>query len=56
MVLLGLLGSVLAKSASGDRVLVVLEESTDKALYSQFWADLEGKQDIHTYIAFHLRI
>lgn len=53
VVLLGLLGSAVAKSASGDRLLVVLEESTDKALYSQLWADLEGKQEIQIYVAFH---
>jgi len=35
---------VTAKSAVGDRVLVVLEDSAEKDLYSQFWKDLEGEQ------------
>ena len=39
--LLGLLGLVSAKSAIGDRILVVLEDGGEKNLYSQFWADLE---------------
>jgi len=36
------IGCVQAKSAVGDRVLVVLEDAANKALYSQFWQDLEG--------------
>ena len=39
--LLTLLGLVSAKSAVGDRILVVLEDGGEKNLYSQFWADLE---------------
>ncbi len=39
--LLVLLGLVSAKSAVGDRILVVLEDDGEKNLYSQFWADLE---------------
>ena len=38
---LGLSGLVSAKSAVGDRILVVLEDGGEKNLYSQFWADLE---------------
>lgn len=38
---LGVVGLVQAKSAVGNRVLVVLEDSAEKALYSQFWGDLE---------------
>ena len=38
---LGLIGVVSAKSAVGDRILVVLEDGGEKNLYSQFWADLE---------------
>lgn len=34
--------SVLAKSAQGEKVLVVLEDAAEKELYSQFWADLQG--------------
>lgn len=33
--------SVQAKSAAGDRLLVVLEDSADRASYSQLWHDLE---------------
>jgi hypothetical protein len=33
---------VQAKSAVGDRLLVVLEDEAQKGLYSKFWADLEG--------------
>jgi hypothetical protein len=39
---LAFLGLVQALSSSGSRLLVVLEEAADKALYSKFWADLEG--------------
>ncbi|RMZ86704.1 hypothetical protein DV736_g6066, partial [Chaetothyriales sp. CBS 134916] len=34
---------VQAKSAVGDRVLVVLEDVDEKRLYSQFWQDLESR-------------
>jgi len=37
---------VTAKSAVGDRVLVVLEDSAEKDLYSQFWKDLESEQEL----------
>jgi hypothetical protein len=39
--LLVTIGLVQAKSAVGNRVLVVLEDGGEKNLYSQFWADLE---------------
>ena len=39
--LLLVIGLVQAKSAVGDRVLVILEDGGEKNLYSQFWADLE---------------
>src|ERR1700753_3031500 len=42
LVLLSLLQLVSAKSAVGDRLLVVLEDESQKGLYSKFWADLEG--------------
>ena len=42
ILLLGLLGLVSALSSAGTRLLVVQEEASEKALYSQFWADLEG--------------
>ncbi len=35
--------SVQAKSFTGDRVLVVLEEQSDKTKYSAFLEDLAGK-------------
>lgn len=38
---LAFLGLVSARSAVGDRILVVLEDGGEKNLYSQFWADLE---------------
>jgi len=41
--LLALVGFVSALSSSGSRLLVVLEETTDKDKYSQFWGDLECK-------------
>ena len=39
---LAFVGLVQALSSSGNRVLAVLEEPADKALFSKFWADLEG--------------
>ncbi|EIW68966.1 oligosaccharyltransferase complex subunit beta [Tremella mesenterica] len=38
-----LLGDVLARSATGDRVLVVLEPHSDKGDYSKFWASLTDR-------------
>jgi len=40
--LLGLLSVVQAISASGSKLLVVLEELTDKPKYSKYFGDLEG--------------
>jgi hypothetical protein len=40
--LLALLGLVQAIGIAGDRLLVVLEDESQKASFSQFWADLEG--------------
>jgi oligosaccharyltransferase complex subunit beta len=40
--LLVLSGIVQALSSAGERLLVVLEEESEKASFSQFWADLEG--------------
>lgn len=37
----GLVSTTLARSATGDQVLVVLEDAAEKQLYSQFWSDLE---------------
>ena len=39
--LLALLGVVQALSSSGARLLVVLEELTEKDKYSEFWEDLQ---------------
>jgi oligosaccharyltransferase complex subunit beta len=36
------LAVVRALSSSGSRLLVVLEDATEKELYSKLWADLEG--------------
>ena len=41
--LLASAGLVQALSSSGSRLLVVLEEAADKALFSQFSGDLEGQ-------------
>lgn len=43
ILLLALVGAVSALSSAGNRLLVVLEESSEKAKYSKFWADLESK-------------
>ncbi len=40
--LLAILGLVQALSSAGNRLLVVLEEQSEKASFSQYWADLEG--------------
>ncbi|KAJ9612244.1 oligosaccharyl transferase glycoprotein complex, beta subunit [Cladophialophora chaetospira] len=41
--LLSLFQVALAKSAVGDRLLVVLEDESQQGLYSKFWADLESR-------------
>ena len=33
---------VRALSSTGSRLLVVIEEASEKEKYSQFWGDLEG--------------
>ncbi|GAB7347350.1 hypothetical protein MBLNU459_g4287t1 [Dothideomycetes sp. NU459] len=43
LLLLALLGVVSALSSAGSRLLVVLEEESEKAKYSQFWAALETR-------------
>jgi oligosaccharyltransferase complex subunit beta len=40
--LLGFLAVVHAASASGNKLLVVLEELADKSKYSKYFGDLEG--------------
>lgn len=40
--LFGFLAVVHALSSSGNRLLVVLEDGSEKDLYSTFWSDLEG--------------
>ncbi|WVN89343.1 uncharacterized protein L203_104566 [Cryptococcus depauperatus CBS 7841] len=37
-----MLGAVSARSASGDRILVVLEPAVEKDHFSKFWASLQG--------------
>jgi hypothetical protein len=41
LLLVSLLGVAQALSSAGMRLLVVLEEASEQALYSQFWSDLE---------------
>ena len=43
LLLLCLSGLSWAKSIVGNRVLVVLEGASEKALFSQFWSDLESR-------------
>lgn len=40
--LLGLLSAVSALSSSGNKLLVVLEELSEKSKYSKYFGDLEG--------------
>jgi oligosaccharyltransferase complex subunit beta len=42
ILVLAFIGLAQALSSSGSRLLLVLEEAADKALYSKFWSDLEG--------------
>jgi oligosaccharyltransferase complex subunit beta len=41
--LLGLAGAVHALSSSGNRLLVVQEDASEKELFSTFWKDLESE-------------
>ena len=41
LLLLGLISLVQALSSTGNRLLVVLEEASDKTKYSSFFGDLE---------------
>lgn len=43
LLLLGLLGLAQALSATGNRLLVVLDDDADKDKYTKFWSDLSGK-------------
>ncbi|KAL4788649.1 Dolichyl-diphosphooligosaccharide--protein glycosyltransferase subunit WBP1 [Aspergillus varians] len=43
LLLFGLLAAVNALSSSGNRLLVVLEDSAEKGLYSTLWGDLEAR-------------
>ncbi|KAK5064653.1 hypothetical protein LTR84_000487 [Exophiala bonariae] len=43
LLILAFLGVVSARSAVGNRLLVVLEDESQKSLYSKFWADLEAR-------------
>lgn len=42
LLFLALVGLASAKSAAGNRLLVVLEDDSQRGLYAKFWADLEG--------------
>lgn len=50
LLLLGLIGLVQALSSTGNRLLVVLEEASDKAKYSSFWGQLECKSPLFILI------
>jgi len=41
--LIGLVSLVAARSAIGNKLLVVIEDEADKASYSHFWSDLGGE-------------
>jgi len=43
---LALAAQAIAKSSTGDKVLVVLESGIAKSDYSSFWASLEGEYSI----------
>ncbi|KAL3493205.1 Dolichyl-diphosphooligosaccharide--protein glycosyltransferase subunit WBP1 [Aspergillus germanicus] len=43
LMLFGFLAAVNALSSSGNRLLVVLEDSAEKGLYSTLWSDLEAR-------------
>ncbi|KAI5204173.1 oligosaccharyl transferase subunit beta [Aureobasidium subglaciale] len=49
LLLLGLVSLVQALSSTGNRLLVVLEESSDKSKYSSFFGDLESRGYSVTY-------
>ena len=51
--LIGLLSLVSALSATGNKLLVILEEESEKGKYSQFWTDLQGKTDTKPSIQTH---
>ena len=40
----------MARSATGDRVLVVLEKQVVKEDYSKFWASLQGESSSLQYV------
>ena len=40
---IGLLSIVSALSATGNKLLVILEEESERNKYSQLWGDLESK-------------
>lgn len=42
------LAAVNALSSSGSRLLVVLDDTKEKSLYSTFWSDLEGNEPFAT--------
>jgi hypothetical protein len=43
LAVVALVAPALARSSTGDRVLVVLESGIAKTDYSKFWASLEGE-------------
>ena len=45
---LSLAAQAIAKSSTGDKVLVVLESGIAKSDYSSFWASLEGTYPIQS--------
>jgi hypothetical protein len=51
---LGLAAQAIAKSSTGDKVLVVLESGIAKSDYSSFWASLEGGYSIQDGVQYML--
>lgn len=47
--LLGLAAVVQAISSSGEKLLVILEETADKPKYSKYFGDLEGTRPMELY-------
>jgi hypothetical protein len=50
---LGLATAVSALSATGNKLLVIAEDATDKGKYSQFLADVESMITIHCVLSMH---
>jgi hypothetical protein len=51
---LSLAAQAIAKSSTGDKVLVVLESGIEKSDYSSFWASLEGEYSMRDSVQYML--